>query len=778
MMEGDFIASWAITALKLLIAYLLLAGPIGKLSHYIVIMCEAGQRRWWRKAHERWPYPTVPHVRAKLNVPAPKNHHHWHLECDEGRQRWIFDPSYRGPSKFVEKYHLGLVPPEPVAPMHSAAEALAAGAKFLVKLQDDDGHWPNDYSGPMFLLPGAIITKFIVYEGDPSKMFKYPQQRTEFIRYLLNTQNEDGGWGMHTESHSTMFGTALSYVTLRLLGVGARDPAAVKGREWIQSHGGAQSIPSWGKVWLSVVGVYEWKGVSPLFPELILLPDWVPFSTGRLWCHARIVSTPFSYLYGIRFTPKPHPVITELRSELYCVPYDSIRWSKHRYDVFAPDVYTPHAIAYSMAIRVAELYEHVHIKSLRVKALEEAWKHIHFDDQSTDYICLGPVNKELHMLITWIREGPASPRFIRHEERLEDYFYIGVDGMRMSGYNGSQLWDTSFAVQALVAGRMHAAFPKQLAAAHQYVDVAQVVDDPPLADRFFRHRTKGAWNFSTRAQSWQVSDCTAEGLRIVLLLRGSPQIVGKPFPEQRIYDAVDEILSLRVPGSGWASYEPPRAHTYVELLNCSEIFKDIMIDYIYAECSSSCIHTLVLFREQFPDYRRLDVNKAIAEGIVCVKGMQRDDGSFYGSWGVCFTYAAWLVSEMLHVAGEPTDGETLTKMAAFLVEKQNADGGWGEDFNACVRQMWVDNPDGSQVINTAWAVMALIAASGPQKLYAAEIEKGVGLIMSRQLASGDWAQERISGVFNGNAAIHYAGYKNAMPVWALGRYAAWSGRGK
>lgn len=32
--------------------------------------------------------------------------------------------------------------------------------------------------------------------------------------------------------------------------------------------------------------------------------------------------------------------------------------------------------------------------------------------------------------------------------RLFDYLWVAEDGMKMQGYNGSQLWDTSFAVQA------------------------------------------------------------------------------------------------------------------------------------------------------------------------------------------------------------------------------------------------------------------------------------------------------------------------------------------
>lgn len=52
-----------------------------------------------------------------------------------------------------------------------------------------------------------------------------------------------------------MFGTALNYVTLRLLGEGANDGqgAMEKGRQWILDHGGATAITSWGKMWLSVL---------------------------------------------------------------------------------------------------------------------------------------------------------------------------------------------------------------------------------------------------------------------------------------------------------------------------------------------------------------------------------------------------------------------------------------------------------------------------------------------------------------------------------------------
>jgi cycloartenol synthase len=33
--------------------------------------------------------------------------------------------------------------------------------------------------------------------------------------------------------------------------------------------------------------------------------------------------------------------------------------------------------------------------------------------------------------------------------RVADYLWVAEDGMKMQGYNGSQCWDTSFAIQAV-----------------------------------------------------------------------------------------------------------------------------------------------------------------------------------------------------------------------------------------------------------------------------------------------------------------------------------------
>lgn len=41
-------------------------------------------------------------------------------------------------------------------------------------------------------------------------------------------------------------------------------------------------------------------------------------------------------------------------------------------------------------------------------------------------------------------------------------------------------------------------------------------DSPGDLDSWYRHISKGAWPFSTADHGWPISDCTAEGLKVMV----------------------------------------------------------------------------------------------------------------------------------------------------------------------------------------------------------------------------------------------------------------------
>lgn len=103
-----------------------------------------------------------------------------------------------------------------------------------------------------------------------------------------------------------------------------------------------------------------------------------------------------------------------------------------------------------------------------------------------------------------------------HVARVPDYLWVAEDGMKMQGYNGSQLWDTAFAVQAIAATGMAAEFSECLKRTAAYIDASQVqTESPQPLARWYRHISKGAWPFSNQDHGWPISDCTSEGLKVV-----------------------------------------------------------------------------------------------------------------------------------------------------------------------------------------------------------------------------------------------------------------------
>ncbi|GLT53537.1 hypothetical protein SLA2020_268020 [Shorea laevis] len=445
---------------------------------------------------------------------------------------------------------------------------LRRAINFYSTIQADDGHWPGDYGGPMFLIPGLVITLSIT--GTLNAVLSKEHQ-CEICRYLYNHQNEDGGWGLHIEGPSTMFGTALNYIALRLLGEPEDGLGAVeKARKWILDHGGATAITSWGKMWLSVLGVYEWSGNNPLPPEVWLCPYLLPCHPGRMWCHCRMVYLPMSYLYGKRFVGPITSTIQSLRKELYTVPYHEIDWNKARNDCAKEDLYYPHPLVQdilwaSLYYAYEPIFMYWPAKRLREKALDTVMQHIHYEDENTRYICIGPVNKVLNMLCCWA-EDPNSEAFKLHLPRILDYLWIAEDGMKMQGYNGSQLWDTTFAVQAIISTKIAEEYGQTLRKAHEYIKDSQVLEDCPGDLNFwYRHISKGAWPFSTADHGWPISDCTAEGLKAVILLSQFPsETVGKSVDVKRLYDAVHVILSLQNTDGGFATYELTRSYHWLE----------------------------------------------------------------------------------------------------------------------------------------------------------------------------------------------------------------------
>uniref|UniRef100_A0A0E0MEQ7 Squalene cyclase N-terminal domain-containing protein n=1 Tax=Oryza punctata TaxID=4537 RepID=A0A0E0MEQ7_ORYPU len=330
-----------------------------------------------------------------------------------GRETWEFDPDAGTPEELAEcakqnKVYTKLRVNDLKDSTEVTEEVLLTALRRVLdqysSIQAQDGHWPGGYSGILFILP---------------------------------LMNEDGGWSTHTLGPSSMFGSCVNYVTLRLLGevLDGDNYALSKGRDWILSHGSAKAAPQWAKLYLSSYGCF----------------------------------------------------------------------------------------------------------------------HIFF-----------PFIQVLNMICCWI-ENPNSDAFRQHLPRINDFLWIAEDGMKSKVYVGCQSWDTALTVQAYCSTGLIQEFGGTIKKAHDFIKNAQVTKNCPSYKSFYRERSKASWTLSNGENGWSIADTTAECLKAVLLLsKIPPDHVGDPIKEERLYDAVDCLLSFVNKDGTLSSAECKRTTPLVE----------------------------------------------------------------------------------------------------------------------------------------------------------------------------------------------------------------------
>lgn len=160
----------------------------------------------------------------------------------------------------------------------------------------------------------------------------------------------------------------------------------------------------------------------------------------------------------------------------------------------------------------------------------------------------------------------------------------------------------------------------------------------------------------------------------------------------------------------------------LELLNSAGIFDRIMVEYSYPECTASVLSSLSLYRHYFPSYCTAKIDRAILQAKTYIERSQREDGSWYGSWAICFTYGTFCALQGLSAMGQTYQTSARVKIACeWLITKQMRDGGWGEHFSSCEVGEYIFH-EKSQVVNTSWALLALMSARYP---YLAIVERGL-----------------------------------------------------
>ena len=240
------------------------------------------------------------------------------------------------------------------------AVAVDAARKFLFSQQHEEGYWCGELEADTTLESDYILLHTLLGTGDAARFEKA-------ARYILNHQNEDGGWSIYASGPSNISASVKAYFGLKLAGFHADHPALARARKKILEMGGVTEVNTFTKIYLCFFGQYDYNAVPAVPPEIVLFPNWFWFNIYEISSWSRAILVPLSICYAKKpFKKIPDEMGVE---ELFVGGRDKSRmhlhWAKKRISW---------RNFFLVLDRIVHWAEAVHVRPLRSIALKRAEK--------------------------------------------------------------------------------------------------------------------------------------------------------------------------------------------------------------------------------------------------------------------------------------------------------------------------------------------------------------------------------------------------------------------
>ena len=626
--------------------------------------------------------------------------------------------------------------------------------KFLISKQSEQGGWEGEMIWcPMIAAQFVITWTILDIEITESR-------RILLIRHFENTCLDNGLWGLHEHAESSLYVTALVYVASRILGVESEHNMLRSAKEFIRKED-ITSIPTWGKFWLSMLGIYHWQGVSPVPPELWTLPEYLQFHPSKFYCHTRLIYLSMSVIYARRFISSKYDLAKSLIDELYVEDYEKINWKKKINYLRKADLYKPVNLLLRIMRYGLVQYEKFVNQEKRQNLIDELSKKIRWELQTTNHTSISPVSGLLNIIALKILDSND----VDAKQAINNFNgWIWQDeqyGLRVTGAR-SISWDTAFALQTLAVAETDSQCQMSLNNGTRFLAEQQIKKTFPGYSENFRIDPRGGWCFAGQWHGWPVSDCTAEAVSAIVAAG-----YGNRYRKE-IHEGINFILKCQNKDGGFGSYEPRHSLLSLEPLNPAEMFANSMSENSYIECTSSCITALRDAKSYCPEELSIKIDEAILRGVNKLLSAQHADGSYEGAWGVYFIYGTFFAIRGLLAGGLPASHPAIREACHWLLSCQHQDGSFGESHRSAITHSYVELEKG-QVIQTAWALIALLEAKDPNW---ACITAAAEYLRNNQLSDGNWPRENMAGIFFHTALLHYDLYRSYFPLLGLALYEA------
>ncbi len=629
----------------------------------------------------------------------------------------------------VPENYLGTTRLEPVRDFERVREGLYRSCEYLRSLQSPEGYWVGELEGDTILESESVLLwHFLGWRDDP----RIAKAARTIARHVL----PGGGWSLYPGGDPDLSSSIKAYLALKLAGWPLDDPIMVKSRETILALGGLDRANSFTRIYLAIFGLYDWDKVPSVPPEICLFPLSFPFNIYQISSWSRAILVPLSIIY----VKRPHcalPVdLDELRipgTEPSCG--DGTLWSKF----------------FLFTDRLLKIYDRAGFSSLRERAMTvaEKWT-LRRLERSGGLGAIFPAMVNSVFALMSLGYSQDSPEIAETLRELERFELDDERGFRIQPCV-SPVWDTAQALKALLDAGVPP-YDADLQRAGEWLLSKQ--SDAP-GDWKFRNPEleAGGWYFEFENEHYPDVDDTAMVLNVLSSLDLDPQS-----KRQSIRRGLNWLYGMECQGGGWASFDKD-----VDQMVFSKIpFADhnAMLDPPTVDITARVLEMLGHYGVG-PD------NPMVERSIRFVLKNQEPDGSWFGRWGVNYVYGTWQALVGLKAVGADMNCDSCLQAGIWLRSCQNRDGGWGESCRSYEDSAYkAQGP--STASQTAWALMGLFATGDYSSM---AVRRGVEYLLETQNADGGWDEESFTGTgFPKVFYLRYHLYRLYFPIRALGLY--------
>jgi squalene-hopene/tetraprenyl-beta-curcumene cyclase len=298
------------------------------------------------------------------------------------------------------------------------------------------------------------------------------------------------------------------------------------------------------------------------------------------------------------------------------------------------------------------------------------------------------------------------------------------------GATNSPVWDTMLVLLALDDAAMLEEYPAEVDRAAQWL-LDRQVRVPGDWSLKLPHVKPGGWAFEYANNAYPDTDDTAVALIALAPFRHDPRWQARGIGEA-IALGVDWLIGMQSRGGGWGAFDKDNNHqilTRIPFCDFGEALDPPSVDVT--------AHIL----EAFGKLGLSREHPAVVRALDYIRSEQEPEGPWFGRWGVNYVYGTGAVLPALAAIGEDMRAPYIERACDWLIGVQQPDGGWGE---SCASYMDLDavGRGPTTASQTAWALLALIAADRPQDRDA--VERGCLFLVERQV-DGSWEEPQYTG---------------------------------